>query len=173
MATKFVAACKTVWSCEVLAFLDIGLILLSRRVSRARRYPVADGAPTEHVRLRVTRVPFGEDILDPREIAIASLADARGLLAGIVDPPEFAEVRERIALVCRLDLIGLSVAAEVWRAECSRRSSVRSRPPRDSARRRDAVCRQRFRSSARFARFSHGAISRIGTNFSGPDITAG
>ncbi|MDE0531284.1 MAG: cytochrome P450 [Albidovulum sp.] len=112
----------------ILASDDNGSILLSRLVSRARRYPVVDDTPTEHVRLRIMRVLFGDDIPDPRDIAIICLADACGLFASILDPSELAEARERIDIVSRLDLIGQSVSAAVREASRVKRDFAPRRP---------------------------------------------
>ena len=53
-----------------------GLVFLSRPVSRARRYPTVGGRTTEEVRFRMMRTIFSEDIPDPRDIVIISLAAA-------------------------------------------------------------------------------------------------
>ena len=53
-----------------------GLVFLSCLVSRARRYPTVGGRTTEEVRFRMMRTIFSEDIPDPRDIVIISLAAA-------------------------------------------------------------------------------------------------
>ena len=82
-------------------------------VSRARRYPSLDQEAREDVRLRVMRVLFSDDIPDPRDIVIVSLAEACGSFARLLSPAEHAEARERIALVSRMDLIGRSVVEAI------------------------------------------------------------
>ena len=82
-------------------------------VSRARRYPSVDQEAREDVRLRVMRVLFSDDIPDPRDIVIISLAEACGSFARLLSPAEHAEARERIALVSRMDLIGRSVVEAI------------------------------------------------------------
>ena len=86
---------------------------LSKRVSRTRRYLTVDGRMEEDIRLRIMRVLFSDDIPDPREIAIISLADACGIFATILSSSELAEARDRIDLVRQLDAIGRSVTQAV------------------------------------------------------------
>ena len=63
------------------------------------------------------RTLFSDDIPDPRDIVIISLASACGVFESILSPDELAQVRERIDLVCRLDLIGREVAAAIRQVE--------------------------------------------------------
>ena len=94
-----------------------GEVFLSAGVSRARRYRTAGGRTTEEVQLRIMRTLFSDDIPDPRDIVIISLASACGVFESILSPDELAQVRERIDLVCRLDLIGREVAAAIRQVE--------------------------------------------------------
>lgn len=95
----------------VLESAEEGLIALSRRVRRARRYPVAgDGQVQQDVRLRVMQVLFGDDVPAPRDAAIIGLADACGFFDGILAKDELADVADRLDWVRRLDLIGRTVA---------------------------------------------------------------
>ena len=94
-----------------------GEVFLSAGVSRSRRYRTADGRTTEEVQLRIMRTLFSDDIPDPRDIVIISLASACGVFESILSPDELAQVRERIDLVCRLDLIGREVAAAIRQVE--------------------------------------------------------
>ena len=94
-----------------------GEVFLSAGVSRSRRYRTADGSTTEEVQLRIMRTLFSDDIPDPRDIVIISLASACGVFESILSPDELAQVRERIDLVCRLDLIGREVAAAIRQVE--------------------------------------------------------
>ena len=94
-----------------------GEVFLSAGVSRARRYRTADGRTTEEVQLRIMRTLFSDDIPEPRDIVIISLASACGVFESILSPDELTQVRERIDLVCRLDLIGREVAAAILKVE--------------------------------------------------------
>ena len=90
-----------------------GEVFLSAGVSRARRYRTADGRISEEVHLRVMRTLYSDEIPDPRDAAIISLASACGVFESILAPDELAQVRERIGFICQLDLIGREVAAAV------------------------------------------------------------
>ena len=92
---------------------DDGFLSFQPSLTHARRYPSRDQESREDVRLRVMRVLFSHAIPDPRDIVIISLADASGAFERLLSPAEIEQVRERIALVGRMDLIGRSVANAV------------------------------------------------------------
>ena len=94
-----------------------GEVFLSPGVSRARRYRTADGKTTEEVQLRIMRTLFSDDIPDPRDIVIISLASACGVFESMLSRDELAQVRERIDVICRMDLIGREVAAAIRQVE--------------------------------------------------------
>ena len=100
----------------ILEFEAGGGHFLSRKVSRSRRYRTPDGMVVEHVRLRIMRVLFDDEIPDPRDIAIICLADACGVFERILSRSDLDQVAERIALVRRMDLIGRSVTDTLRRS---------------------------------------------------------
>ena len=112
---------------------DSGFLTLTALVSRSRRYPLADGTVRDDVQLRVMGVLFSNDIPDPADVVIISLANACGAFERILSPPEFRKLRRRftnaskvfrrvlspsdfekvqsrVDLFSRLDLIGQAVA---------------------------------------------------------------
>ena len=103
-----------------------GEVFLSREVSRSRRYPTAAGAATEEVQVRIMRLLFSDDIPDPRDIVIVSLAASCDLFRCILSRDELATVSERIDLIGGMDLIGQSVARSV--------RQMKPRPPPPAAR---------------------------------------
>ena len=94
-----------------------GQVYLCPGVSRIRRYTTPDGTITEEVQLRVMRTLFSDDIPDPRDIAIISLAAACGVFESILSLDELAQVQGRIDLIGRMDLIGREVAAAIREVE--------------------------------------------------------
>ena len=98
---------------------------LSPRVRRSRRYPAIDGTATEEVQFRVMRLLFSDDIPDPRDIVLVSLAASGGVFKHLLSPEELAEAQERIDLISRMDLIGQSVARALRVAEPPPVPSVR------------------------------------------------
>ena len=102
-------------------------VFLSRRVSRARRYPNVEGRAAEEVRLRIMRVLFSEEIPDPRDVVLICLADACGIFEAILSASERAEVQERIETVRKLDLIGQAVTQAVRNVEATSRPVPRRR----------------------------------------------
>ena len=85
---------------------DYSLFFLSHRVSRSKRYPVTDGKTTEEVTFRIMRLLFSDDIPDPRDIVIVSLAAASDVFSRILSREELAEAQSRIDLISGMDLIG-------------------------------------------------------------------
>ena len=90
-----------------------GLLALDPSVSRTRRYPIADGHWVEETRLRIMRLLFSDDIPDPRDVAIIALANACGVFRAILSPEEYAQVRGRIDVLQRLDLIARTMGQAV------------------------------------------------------------
>ncbi len=92
---------------------DDTLFFLSNRVSRSKRYPMVDGKTAEEVTLRIMRLLFSDDIPDPRDIVIVSLAAASDVFGRILSREELAEARPRIDLISKMELIGQSVIRAV------------------------------------------------------------
>ncbi|MDE0142849.1 MAG: cytochrome P450 [Caldilineaceae bacterium] len=88
-----------------------GEVYLSADVSRARRYNTADDKATEEVQLRIMRTLFSDDIPDPRDIVIVSLASASGVFESMLSQDELAQTQDRIDAISRLDLICREIAA--------------------------------------------------------------
>ena len=88
---------------------DTGFFSLSRLVARARRYPATGGTQEQEIWLRVSHAIFSDDIPDTRDIVIISLANACDVFRQMLTPEEYAETRERIELISRLELLSRSV----------------------------------------------------------------
>lgn len=97
----------------VLESAEDGSIEPSRQVARTRRYPAVDGTAEQEVRLRIMRVLFDDDLPGPRDVVIICLAAACGIFERMLTREELGEVRERIDMVGRLDLIGQAVTRAV------------------------------------------------------------
>ena len=95
---------------------EVGASVVSRSVSRARRYRSAGGTMREEVRLRIMRVLFSDDVPDPRDVALISLADAGGIFSRVLYKSELTNIQDRIDLVKQLDLLGQVVARAVQAA---------------------------------------------------------
>ena len=90
-------------------------------VFRSRRYPVIDGRQDREVKLRILGVLLSDEIPDPRDIVIISLADACGILRHLLPKREFESTRDRIDQIRKLDLIGQAMSQaihdiELWLA---------------------------------------------------------
>ena len=96
---------------------EFDLFFLSPNVSRTKRYPAIRGIEADEVRFRILRLLFSDDIPDPRDVLIVSLAAACSLFEGILSGQELATVKERIDLLCRMDTIGRSITASILKAK--------------------------------------------------------
>jgi len=83
----------------------------------SRRYPKIDGVEEREVKLRIMGVLFSEEIPDPRDVALISLVDACRLFEELLNPKELQRVRERIAVVRKLDLIGRAMQGKIREIE--------------------------------------------------------
>ena len=88
---------------------ESGFFSLSRLVARTRRYPATALQHEQEVWLRVSHAIFSDDIPDTRDIVIISLANACDVFRQMLLPEEYAEARERIELISRLELLSRSV----------------------------------------------------------------
>ncbi len=69
------------------------------------------GTPVEFVKTRISRAIFYNEIPDPRDIIIICLVDVCDVLRDIFDIEE--EFEERVAQICKMDLIGRAIADAV------------------------------------------------------------
>ena len=93
-----------------------GILSLARLVARARRYPAMDGEAGREVELRIMGALFNSDVPAPRDGMLISLVHACGFFEQLLSRAELADVRERIDLICRLDLIGRAVFEAIRQA---------------------------------------------------------
>ena len=89
-----------------------GYLFLASGVMRSRMYPSSEGKVTE-VRLRVMRELFADEVPDSRDIVIISLIHACGEFERLLSKEEFEQVRPRIEVLSKLDLIGREVARSI------------------------------------------------------------
>ncbi len=85
----------------------------TRVVERAHIYPSVNGETVKDVQSRVMSALFGEEIPDPRDSMIIGLAAASGVFESILSREELADVRERIDLISRLDLMSRTVQKSI------------------------------------------------------------
>ena len=93
-----------------------GYLFLASGVIRSHVYPSSEGKVTE-VRLRVMQELFADGVPDPRDILIISFMHACGEFERLLSREEFEQVRPRIELLSRMDLIGREVARSI-REQC-------------------------------------------------------
>ncbi len=106
---------------------DEGLAMfsLSRRVARTRRYPLADAESGRAIHDRVMGVLFNEEIPSPADAMIVGLTHSCGAFQRMLAPSEYEEIKERIEVVARLDLIGRSVTDAIRNLSLSESQAMR------------------------------------------------
>lgn len=74
------------------------------------RFPLRDGRPQQHVKLRLTEAILGDAIPDTRDIMLLSIAEPCGLLGGLLPEAQLRLRAERIHVLCNLETISRKVA---------------------------------------------------------------
>jgi len=75
-----------------------------------RRYPTVDDTQEKEVRRRLTELLNSDDIPNPHDVVLVSLADTFELFPHIVGKYEAKKLAPRIEQISKLDLIGQSVS---------------------------------------------------------------
>lgn len=86
-------------------------------VFETHRYPLMDDREVKEVRTRLRELILGDEIPDPRDVVLISLANACQLLADLFTQKENERIHSRIAALSRLDLIGLQMANSIREIE--------------------------------------------------------
>jgi hypothetical protein len=85
----------------------------------SRRYPLVQDKEIREVKLRIMNIILGDEIPEPHDMMLTSLAHACGLFNHILTPQEMAQALPRIEQVARMDLIGQAVAKSVSEIEAA------------------------------------------------------
>ena len=146
-----------------------GFWSLSPGTWQAQSYHTSDDEPSEFVKTRIAKILFDGDIPHPRDAILVGLANACQVLHLIFPLDETATAR--IELVCKLDVVGQSIAKTVSQSMAGPTLRALSTKPIPSARIRDVLLSPHVRTGnlpALFADLSrkHGPVFRIRTPFS-------
>jgi anti-anti-sigma factor len=82
-----------------------------------RRYPLVDDREIKEVRTRLRELILGDAIPDPRDVVLIGLGNACRLTEDLFTAEEFDRVRDRIAALAKLDLIGQATVKAVREIE--------------------------------------------------------
>jgi len=82
-------------------------------VFKTRRYPMIDNREIKEVKTRLRDLILSEEIPDPREAVLISLAHACRLFDDMFSEEEYARVQPRIKALAKLDLIGQEVTKSI------------------------------------------------------------
>ena len=77
---------------------------------KTSRFRILDSGGMDAVKARLKELVLGDEIPDPREAALAGIADFCRLFDSLFSPEEMARVRPRIDAIRKLDLIGQAMA---------------------------------------------------------------
>ena len=125
-----------------------GFLTLSRKVSRAGRYPLADGwGGREEIKRRIFRVLLDGEFPDPRDIVIIGLVHYCNGFRAVMEPEEYEAAEELIELYANMDLIGRAIGPAIrssYRPPASVRASRRR--PMPSVGLRDILASKSFRA---------------------------
>ena len=121
---------------QILERHDGDFWTLSRATGQARMFNGgSEGSGLQFVKTRISRAIFDNEIPDPRDVIIICLINACDVLRFMFQLDDAAE--ERIEFICRMDLIGRSIAAAVSHNLAGprlRRSALTKKIPRVSLR---------------------------------------
>ena len=119
----------------ILEGREDGFLVLAGGASQVHgKVPVAFSLEGE-VRLRIMQCLHSSAIPDPKDAMIICLADACGLLAGILSPLELDSVKPRLELMRQLDQIGRVVSGAIWEVQPpARKPTLRTTEPVPEAR---------------------------------------
>lgn len=86
-------------------------------IFRSRRYPPVDGERMRAARLRISELLSSDQIPDPRDVALVSLADACGVLRTAFEEAEIERNMPRLRQLRKMDLIGREMLGRisVWK----------------------------------------------------------
>jgi Golgi phosphoprotein 3 len=77
------------------------------------RFPIVDNQQAQHVRHRLAEAILTDEIPEPRDIMLVSVADASGLLGYVLPAADLERRRERIRLLANLETIGREAAEAI------------------------------------------------------------
>lgn len=79
-------------------------------ILKSRKYPVIDGKEIREVKLRLLEVLLRDELPDPRDVCLMSLAETCGIIRQIVPASELNRASERLSQLAKMDLIGQNVS---------------------------------------------------------------
>lgn len=79
-------------------------------ILKSRRYPVINGQEIREVKLRLLEILLGDELPEPRDVCLMSLAENCGIISQIVPDSELTRATERLSQLAKMDLIGQNVA---------------------------------------------------------------
>ena len=82
-------------------------------IFRSRRYPPVDGKRMRAAKQHISELLSSEEIPDPRDVALVSLADACGVLRMVFEEAELERNLPRLRQLRKMDLIGREMLGRI------------------------------------------------------------
>lgn len=79
-------------------------------ILKSRRYPVINGKEIREVKLRLLEILLGDELPEPRDVCLMSLAENCGIISQIVPESELERAAQKLSRLAQMDLIGQNVA---------------------------------------------------------------
>jgi Golgi phosphoprotein 3 len=86
-------------------------------VFEVNRYPIIDNTEPREVKTRLRELILSDDLPDPHDAVLISLANSCGLFSEIFTKSELDSVRARIESLARLDLVGREIVRAITTIE--------------------------------------------------------
>lgn len=112
---------------------EAGFWVLSRKKSKAAATDEGSDDTFRDVKRQIYNIIHSDEIPDPREISIISLLNSCEIFSSLLENEEYEQVKERIELLARMDLIGQSLAVAVqatFKSPVTAQVAPRRNPPR-------------------------------------------
>lgn len=103
-----------------------GFWSLTRDVSRTGTYPSIGGVARQETKSRIFRAILNEEIPDPRDIILINLVTACDAWHQLLTEEELEQSRERIELICKMDIVGQAISAAIVQSAARPARSYRS-----------------------------------------------
>ena len=108
----------------ILEYDQAGYWSLTRSAARSRKFVDRDGTVKTEVRSRILKTLFEDVIPDPRDVILIGLAHTVDALRHLMEVEDYEEVKDRIELISKMDLISRTLA-EAVRGICVRPPPMR------------------------------------------------
>lgn len=113
----FAGQARQIQDCILAQLVAKGILKIEARkilwVFKTRRYPLLDNREIKEVKTRLRELILSDDIPDPRDAVLISLAEACRLFDDLFSEAELARAQPRLKALAKIELIGQEVAKSI------------------------------------------------------------